>query len=961
MTSRNRVGTIRGALFALFLLPGGLQAWDIVDLDTAGDVGEGPSLAIVDGRPAIAYYDETNRALKYIRAQDADGAAWDPPITVAPAGTLPCKPSLAIVAGNPAISFNAFNGQFQMQYVRAGDPAGATWGSPVSLGQAWAYGRSSLAVVNGNPAVAWDGLEYVRADDALGTTWGTPQVVAVNGDKPALAVVDGHPALCYENGAGIDLRYVRALDPDGSAWGSPVDLIVGSQGGFWDLDIEIVNGHPAIGLTESPFAIYYATYVRALDPQGASWGNPQRLAGDLYEEALDVSLEVISGRPALSYRDNAAGVSFIRSQDPDGSAWAPPVVVEASRALGTSLAEVNGLPGIAYGTWSARDLRFARDSIACMSISVTPSTLPSAQLGAPYSQTIAATGGTAPYAYAAVGGLPPGLTLTGAGDLVGTPTALGSYPFTVWVTDAAGCQVSRPYTLDVSCPMLQLAPSSLASGLAGVPYLEALTVSGTAQTVAFGLTSGSLPPGLSLSPTGPATAEIAGTPTQQGSWPFRVEASTSGGCSVFADYVIDVGCPGLTIGPPTLPSAEVGATYSVLLSTTGGVAPHHYALTSGTLPAGLTLSGSGLVYGTPLAEGAASFAVSVTGSAGCTGSAAYVLTVSARSPGNLVLGQGAGPINPNRVRVYRADGTAAPTDFHAYGAGQWGVTVAFATIDAGPEAAILTGPGPGPGLGPQVRAFLPDGTPRAKVNFYAYRTLAAGVNVGSAAVDQDTFMEILSGAGPGDVFGPHMRAWNFDGIRVSPLAAVSFFAFSTLRYGVNVGGGDLEGDDYDELLAGAGPGAVFGTTVRGFEVDGGPVAANGRIHFNAFPGTFGAVARGGDVDADGYDEIGAGRGAGGANPAQVRGFDFDGTRLTTLVGFDVTPFATNWGARLDLADLTGKGAAHLLAGAGPDPAAPAEASAYAYQGASLTPLAGFPITPFPEPHGVDVGGGRLGF
>ena len=37
--------------------------------------------------------------------------------------------------------------------------------------------------------------------------------------------------------------------------------------------------------------------------------------------------------------------------------------------------------------------------------------------------------------------------------------------------------------------------------------------------------------------------------------------------------------------------------------------------------------------------------------------------------------------------------------------------------------------------------------------------------------------EIITGAGPGAVFGPHVRGWNFDNISVTPLPGLSFFAW----------------------------------------------------------------------------------------------------------------------------------------------------------------------------------------
>ncbi|TGP15356.1 putative Ig domain-containing protein, partial [Mesorhizobium sp. M1D.F.Ca.ET.231.01.1.1] len=56
-----------------------------------------------------------------------------------------------------------------------------------------------------------------------------------------------------------------------------------------------------------------------------------------------------------------------------------------------------------------------------------------------------------------------------------------------------------------------------------------------------------------------------------------------------------------------------------------------YAVTSGALPAGMTLSGTGLLSGTPTTQGTFAFSVTATASAGTplTGTASYSISVAA--------------------------------------------------------------------------------------------------------------------------------------------------------------------------------------------------------------------------------------------------------------------------------------------------------------------------------------------
>ena len=77
----------------------------------------------------------------------------------------------------------------------------------------------------------------------------------------------------------------------------------------------------------------------------------------------------------------------------------------------------------------------------------------------------------------------------------------------------------------------------------------------------------------------------------------------------------------------TLPSGLVGTAYNQTLVASGGITPYGFAITSGSLPAGLSLSGSGVLSGTPSASGSANFNVQVTGSNGMTNTKAFTLSI----------------------------------------------------------------------------------------------------------------------------------------------------------------------------------------------------------------------------------------------------------------------------------------------------------------------------------------------
>ncbi len=191
---------------------------------------------------------------------------------------------------------------------------------------------------------------------------------------------------------------------------------------------------------------------------------------------------------------------------------------------------------------------------ACTPIILSPSTLPNGALGAAYNQAITASGGTAPYAFTIISGTPPtGLVLSAAGVLSGTPTAAGTFTFTVRATDAPGCFGSQVYVIVINapgCPAITLSPASLPAATAGAAYSQTLTASGGTAPYVFSVTAGSLPPGLTLSPSGPATALLSGIPTTTGSYAFTITATDAASCAGSRIYAVVVNSGSASV--PTL-------------------------------------------------------------------------------------------------------------------------------------------------------------------------------------------------------------------------------------------------------------------------------------------------------------------------------------------------------------------------------------------------------------------------
>lgn len=137
------------------------NAWALpIVVDTGIDVGRHPSLALVGGNPAIAYYDAINTALKFVSATGVAGTSWNVPITV-DAGTngtdVGSYTSLAVVNGKPAIAYADAAGGSGALYVRANDTAGTSWSNPIRLSNPGAK-HIVLRVINNHPVVVSSGV-----------------------------------------------------------------------------------------------------------------------------------------------------------------------------------------------------------------------------------------------------------------------------------------------------------------------------------------------------------------------------------------------------------------------------------------------------------------------------------------------------------------------------------------------------------------------------------------------------------------------------------------------------------------------------------------------------------------------------------------------------------------------------------------------------------------------------------
>ncbi|MBU1149246.1 L,D-transpeptidase family protein [Patescibacteria group bacterium] len=233
---------------------------------------------------------------------------------------------------------------------------------------------------------------------------------------------------------------------------------------------------------------------------------------------------------------------------------------------------------------------------------------------------------------------------------------------------------------------------------------------------------------------------------------------------------------------------------------------------------------------------------------------------------------GSGPGGQPTITILRGDGSEI-TNFLAYG--QYfdrGVNVSACDLDNDGNDEIVTGTRYGGG--PQVRVFDSEGNPKFTPGFYAYDIhFRGGVNVACGDITGDGYAEIITGPGPSG--GPHVRVFN----RYGEYLGLDFFPFEeSFRGGVDVAVANFDGGPEMELITSR---QSYGRSqVITFKVSPEQYVIGDFIVFtDDFLG--GVNLAGGDIDHDGFDEVITSANAGGG--PHIRSFegygDFTGKQL----------------------------------------------------------------------------------
>jgi hypothetical protein len=279
------------------------------------------------------------------------------------------------------------------------------------------------------------------------------------------------------------------------------------------------------------------------------------------------------------------------------------------------LASENGHPPLeirrALGLMTAAVLMVSCSSDKATDVSpgaltVTSTSLPTANKGSPYSATFEAKGGTPPYRWNRIlGELPGGIGLDqGAGTLVGTPTQSGDFTFTARVWDAVDSSADAQFTMQViGPPPLEIVPFDTLSVTIGTSFTAQFQATGGElpylwyASTSDGTLPYSLPAGLTLDSVG----RLTGTPAYPaGTYRFLVVVTSFGFTPASEQVDLIVRAPSnLRIETTSIPDMHQGELYSASVQASGGAPPYNFEFWQKLPPSGVTIGSNRTVSGVP--------------------------------------------------------------------------------------------------------------------------------------------------------------------------------------------------------------------------------------------------------------------------------------------------------------------------------------------------------------------------
>ncbi len=286
-------------VFQLAADPLGAGWRDPVVVDDAFVGTDTASLALVDGHPALAYarFDGVDYELRYFRALDSEGQAWPEPEYLG-LGLAAEEVRLAVVHGKPAIAYGqVVDGLYRPMFARAEDAHGDEWADPVradngafdELGITSRYNQdlSDMLIFEDRPCFIIHthksvGNEhsflFCMAEDALGQQWRDIQEIA--GPMPLVFYepmqllqvgYSGNETLMAACVFGDDIAVYRRPGGQQASWFFDANIgTVNLEAN--NIELAMVQGAPAVLISEGAMDDYQLAYLRSYDGFGDNWG-----------------------------------------------------------------------------------------------------------------------------------------------------------------------------------------------------------------------------------------------------------------------------------------------------------------------------------------------------------------------------------------------------------------------------------------------------------------------------------------------------------------------------------------------------------------------------------------------------------------------------------------------------------------------------------------------------------------
>ena len=318
----------------------------------------------------------------------------------------------------------------------------------------------------------------------------------------------------------------------------------------------------------------------------------------------------------VTFTDNGNGSATLGGTPANGSGGSYPISITASNGVGSAAVQSFTLSVNGASVFTSAAAASFRTGVAG-TFSITTSGVPTA-------------------AITFTGTLPTGLSIidngNGTATLAGTPSAGtgGTYALTVQAANGVGAPATQNFVLAVT-----QAPAITSAN--ATAFTLNLPGTFTATTTGFPAPSlsatGALPTGVTFVPNSNGTATLSGTaPTgTSGNYPLVITASNGIGSAATQNFTLTItSCAAVTVLPASGPLAggTFNTAYSQTFTASGGGSGHTFAVTGGSLPAGLMLAAGGGLTGSPTTTGTFNFTVTATATNACAGSAGYTLVVA---------------------------------------------------------------------------------------------------------------------------------------------------------------------------------------------------------------------------------------------------------------------------------------------------------------------------------------------